>query len=181
MEMYKSNRISLKALNKIPYKLQQEISSVIEDLVFNDKEKKFINENKIKIFKADIDILPFTLYDKEIEYFIKNSINIVYSNISVLDNYNPIEGGETSLYYLRLRFKGKAYYKVGVTLRDVKSRYTKKDLQFIEKIIYEKKLTHANTIEQKILKDYQNSIFPLAILSSGHSEVFDYDVLGLDI
>jgi hypothetical protein len=116
----------------------------------------------------------------QIEYDLLYERMFPTNNSNILERYNPIEGGETTLYYLRLLYRGRKYYKIGVTLRDISSRYTQQDQQYIEKVLYEKKLTHANTIEQKILKDFHNHIFPLAILSSGHSEVFDYDILELD-
>jgi len=104
----------------------------------------------------------------------------IEKSLDVLENFNPVEGGETTLYYLRLLFRGVRYYKIGVTLKSVNERYSPKDFQFIDKVLYEKKLTHANTIEQKIKTKYRSNIFPLAILSSGHSEVFDRDILDLD-
>ena len=106
--------------------------------------------------------------------------NVLETNI-LTKKFNAIEGGETTLYYLKLLFKGKPYYKIGVTLNSVKKRYKVQDFKIIDKILYEKKLTHANKIEKAILKEYNAFLFPLAILSSGHSEVFDSDVLNLDI
>lgn len=100
---------------------------------------------------------------------------------NVFNSFNPIEGGETTLYYLRLVFKGKRYYKIGVTINSVSSRYKTTDFKFIDKILYEKKITHANTIEQQIIKRFKEQAFPLAILSSGQTEMFDVDVLQLDI
>jgi hypothetical protein len=98
----------------------------------------------------------------------------------ILDVFNPVEGGETTLYYLRLVFRDKYYYKVGITFNSVRDRYNNSDFKFIDKILYEKKLTHARTIEQDIISHFKDSIFPLAILSSGESEIFDEDVLRLD-
>lgn len=99
---------------------------------------------------------------------------------TVLDSFNPVEGGETTLYYLRLVFRGKRYYKIGITLHSVAERYTAKDFDIIEKVLYEKKLTFAKTIEQQIIKHFADKVFPLSILSSGDSEIFDEDVLKLD-
>lgn len=99
----------------------------------------------------------------------------------VFKSFDPIEGGETTLYYLRLVFKEKRYYKIGVTLNSVSSRYKTTDFKFIDKILYEKKITHANTIEQQIIKRFKEHAFPLAILSSGQTEMFDVDVLCLDV
>ena len=100
---------------------------------------------------------------------------------NVFSFFNAIEGGETTLYYLRLLYKEKRYYKIGVTLNSVRSRYKTVDFKFIDKILYEKKVTHANTIEQQIIKKFREHAFPLAILSSGQTEVFDYDILQMDV
>jgi hypothetical protein len=147
---------------------------------------KVENDNINTQFYADMDRVN-ELTDRENE--LKSKDNLTSEEVKELESIqieydlhanSYTEGGETTLYYLRLLYRGRKYYKIGVTLRDISSRYTQQDQQYIEKVLYEKKLTHANTIEQKILKDFHNHIFPLAILSSGHSEVFDYDILELD-
>lgn len=127
----------------------------------------------LKIFDAIDDYLIDEYFNDENFY--------IDTDDSVFKSFNPIEGGETTLYYLRLSFRGKRYYKIGVTLGSVKSRYTSKDFETIDKVLYEKQLTHANTIEKQIIKKFQDKVFPLSILSSGQTEIFDEDILKMDI
>ena len=134
-------------------------------------------------FKKDIDNMLKTRHTNLMKKINGTTtlVETAQDESNVLDSFNPIEGGETTLYYLRLVFKGKNYYKIGVTINDVTSRYNFKDFRVIDKILYEKKLTHANTIEKAILKEFNEHIFPLGILSSGATEIFDVDVLKMDI
>ena len=111
----------------------------------------------------------------------KESERVKRERNTVFNSFNPIEGGETTLYYLRLVFKGKKYYKIGITFHSVQDRYKGNDFKIIDKILYEKKLTHAKTIEQQIINYFKEHSFPLAILSSGQTEIFDIDVLKLDV
>lgn len=99
---------------------------------------------------------------------------------ALLENYfNAVEGGETTLYYLKLKNKfGEIRYKIGVTLNDVKTRYKGQEHQFI--ILYEKKLTHANTIEKKILNEFKHLITDECLLGTYGNEIFKEDVLKLD-
>ena len=87
-----------------------------------------------------------------------------------------------TLYYLRVS-GGKAY-KIGITNRSVKDRFRIKDFEKLE-IVHE---THyeigqdAYDAEQLILKKFAHCSYrgePL--LSTGNTEMFDYDVLGLDV
>ncbi len=99
---------------------------------------------------------------------------------SPLTNYfNAKEGGETILYYLKLKNKfGKTRYKVGVTLNNVQKRYSN---QYKYEILYEKKLTHANTIEKNILKEFSHLITDESLLGTNGTEIFNEDILRLDV
>jgi len=141
------------------------------------KREKEIEREQIKNAKEKSKNFEFQKIEEEKQYLI-NQIN---SESQILNAFNLIEGGETTLYYLRLVFKGKRYYKIGITFHNVRERYNKNDFKIIDKILYEKKLTHAKTIEQKIINHFKKYIFPLSILSSGDSEIFDVDILQLDI
>ena len=86
------------------------------------------------------------------------------------------------LYYLRVA-GGKAY-KVGITNRSVKDRFKRKDFENIEII----KETHyeigqdAYEAEQLILKKFAHCAYKgEPLLTTGNTEMFDYDVLGLDV
>lgn len=136
-------------------------------------------KNIMRSLKDDVKFAEIRV--KKAEDNLKRIEEIKQSKCSnILDDFNPEEGGETILYYLRLNFRGRKYYKIGVTLNSVKERYSNKDFEIIEKILYEKRLTFANTIEQQIIKKFKDKIFPLSILSSGESEIFDEDILKLD-
>ncbi len=159
----------------VNHKISKHVQEFISNTLYKDAFNKYIDltdEYVTVLFEKKFDVIDEYIIEK---YSLKNKVN--NSNINF---FNPVEGGETTLYYLRLVFKGKRYYKIGVTINDVKSRYLSKDFNIIEKILYEKKLTHANRIEKKILKIFKDKIFPLNILSSGETEIFDEDVLQMD-
>ena len=95
------------------------------------------------------------------------------------DYFNAVEGGETTLYYLKLNNKfSEVRYKIGVTLQDVKTRYKGINHPFI--VLYEKKLTHANTIEKQILQEFQHLVTDESLLGTTGCEILKEDVLKLD-
>ncbi len=92
--------------------------------------------------------------------------------------FGAIEGGETTLYYLKLKNKFEEIrYKIGVTINNVSQRYPNK---FNYEILYEKKLTHANTIEKEIKKEFFHVITDESLLGTDGSEIFKEDVLKMD-
>lgn len=87
-----------------------------------------------------------------------------------------------TLYYIRIA--GANVYKIGITNNSVNDRFLARDLDNIEiiKEWYYENGEEAYAREQKILqefRDYRYSGDP--ILSSGNSEMFTIDVLGLDV
>ena len=91
--------------------------------------------------------------------------------------YNIEVGGERRLYYLRVEFKGKPYYKIGITKNTVEERY-KSYNNYV--VLYDKIITKAETIENQIKEEFKEDIFPIALLGTMGTEFFDRDVLGLD-
>ena len=88
------------------------------------------------------------------------------------------KGGDRTLYYLSIPFKGKKYYKIGITDSNVKQRYARVKQKYV--ILLEQKYINAKELEQQIIKLYEKDLFPLNLLDGGHTEIFDRDVLGLD-
>jgi len=85
------------------------------------------------------------------------------------------------LYYLSVN-DGYAY-KIGVTNRTVEQRYSNEDLAKIKiiKISYYKKGIDAQRTEQRILKDFNYArLKNEKLLKDGNTELFSFDVLGLD-
>lgn len=87
-----------------------------------------------------------------------------------------------TLYYLSV--DNGTYYKIGITNRSVKERFTLSDMRLINVIKTWDFVSgeDARTKETKILKRYKEFRYVGDdILSSGNSELFNVDVLGLDI
>jgi len=85
------------------------------------------------------------------------------------------------LYYLKIH-KGRAY-KIGITNRSVQDRFLKKDFNHIEvlKTWHYENGEKAYHKEQDILKEFKFSKYQgIELLSSGNTELFNWDVLGLD-
>lgn len=87
------------------------------------------------------------------------------------------------LYYLRVVNNGAVCYKIGITNLTVQKRFTTMDL---ENIVLVKQWEYAigaeaYTAEQEIIKSYKDFKYIGApMLSSGNSELFIHDILGLD-
>jgi hypothetical protein len=96
-----------------------------------------------------------------------------------------IKNRPKKLYYIRLKYDGNYYYKVGITTRDVESRFKSlgaSDHIFIDKVLYFKQLKNAIAIEKRILKTFENHRYrnPYFLRKHGNTEIFDIDVLELD-
>lgn len=171
---------------------KKEIYSKIEDIVYYGKHSE-IQENFEEIIS---DMINFSeeKYYKHIGNYKYDCEEYIRTNLSdniqkkkeylmrespLYDYFEAIEGGETTLYYLKLNNKfGEIRYKVGVTLQTVKARYNGINHPFV--VLYEKKLTHANTIEKQILKEFNYLVTDESLLGTNGSEIFKEDVLRLD-
>ena len=85
------------------------------------------------------------------------------------------------LYYIKVRYKNRQFYKIGVTSNNLQKRYGD-DHSKIEKILFEQRVIGALKAEKEILERFKEHLFPLAIFRDGNgaSEFFDADVLGID-
>lgn len=98
-----------------------------------------------------------------------------------LDGFlNAEEGGETTFYYLKLKNKfGEDRFKIGVTIGSVKKRYGSKYLNQFE-VLYEKKLTHAKSIEKEIKNMFNKHITDESLIGTTGTEIFNIDILEMD-
>ena len=110
-----------------------------------------------------------------------------YLNISrIREKVDLKYGGDTKLYYVKIRHSGKAYYKIGITINSVEERYSSQYRRIsseIEKIIFQVNLLNARELERLIINTYKKYLAnDRQILSAhnGYTEVFISDILGLD-
>jgi len=90
------------------------------------------------------------------------------------------------LYYLKITKENLVYYKIGITTRSVKERFRTEPKSTIIKIIQEIPYTtgkEAKDEESRILQQYSahRQNIPELLVSGGNTELFEFDVLGLDI
>lgn len=88
------------------------------------------------------------------------------------------------LYYIKLIYKNKNYYKIGITSKTVSERFINEKLDIF--ILYEFLFIsgyEAKELEDSILKEFEKYIaINCSILKGGgNTEVFHTDVLGFDI
>jgi len=96
-----------------------------------------------------------------------------------LNEINFVEGGKTTLYYLKTKNqKGEERYKIGITSKNVKKRYSRKDGKY--EILMECKIKRAKGIEKKIKKLNSNLITNEKLLGTKGTEIFSNDILMLD-
>jgi hypothetical protein len=103
-------------------------------------------------------------------------------DINHINNINgAVYNAPTILYYLEITFDNKKYYKIGITSRSVKERYSKTDYKKI-KILKETQFEtgrDAYIEEQKIIKDNSQYLIEenIKVLNSGgNTEVFIKDI-----
>lgn len=145
---------------------------------YDDKDfitKTFIDENGFlnqKEFRNFFNVTSSTLHKRTKE------LQISYKWINGFQKELP-----GILYYLKILHNDKIYYKIGITNRTVKQRFSLEDLS---KITILKETFYLSGLdayheEQKILKDFKGMLtLDKKILSSGNSELFEVDVLKLD-
>ena len=91
------------------------------------------------------------------------------------------ESADFILYYVRFRYNNRAFYKIGVTTTTLQSRFGD-SYRKIDKVLFAERVVGALKVERSVLDGFQEHLFPLGIIkgSSGYTEFFDRDVLGLD-
>jgi len=100
---------------------------------------------------------------------------------SIIATFVKNENADNSLYYFSFIFKDKKYYKLGITSQTLKERYGK-DFKKIEKLFYNEKIDGAIKIEKELKHKFKDDVFPLKYFNEGgHTEIFDKDILELDI
>jgi len=170
---------------------KKEIYSRVERIAYRDK----YSDTKKKFEDIVFEMINFAIkyyelpnnYKSRCEEFTRKTLSdelqkkksFLMKNSPLYNYFEAVDGGETTLYYLKLNNKfGETRYKIGVTLQDVKTRYKGINHPFI--ILYEKKLTHANAIEKKVLQEFSHLITDESLLGTTGSEILKEDVLSLD-
>lgn len=135
----------------------------------------FIKNNpKIRLIKKQI-IKELKIRKKE-----REEKEFALNNSPLYNYFNAIEGGETTFYYLKLKNKfGEIRYKFGITLSSVNEIYSKKHKNDFE-ILYEKKLTHARSIELQIKQEFNHLITDESLIGTNGTEILKEDLLKLD-
>ena len=87
------------------------------------------------------------------------------------------------LYYIRIEKGGKRAYKIGITKQSVRQRFGN-DFHYVT-LLKEKRYTDKKKAlreETRIMKLHSDSLYVgPKLIKSGHTEMFDRDVLGLDL
>jgi hypothetical protein len=128
---------------------------------------------------------------KVIKHLLKNTglnksmlRDIKYSKIVFNPNYTPRREKQL-LYYVSLMHGGKKYYKIGITQRSLRQRYSREyhSAQIKPILMFEMPWSSAANIERAIKTSFfRERVNNRAILVSdgGYSEVYGRDILGLD-
>lgn len=141
--------------------------------------------------KYDYTLVNYTNYNTKVEIIcpIHGSFWQIPSNhiqgkgCTACNSFGFDSSKSATLYYLKITYEEQIVYKIGITNRTVKERFNNSDLEKIQilktwdfplgKDAYDK--------EQRILKLHSEYKYVGApILSSGNTELFTIDVLGLD-
>ena len=90
-----------------------------------------------------------------------------------------------TLYYLKIEYKNRVLYKIGITNRSITERFCVADLNKIT-VLYTKdyvKGAEAYQEEQRILKEFKHFKYtgPAVLESGGNTELFSIDILKKDI
>jgi len=153
------NPISISSLNQEGYREFAKEAQLLKEQGIVIQKKKKLN----KIIKNHKTYQPIKPISKITDDFVKN------------------KNADNRLYYFRFIFKNKKYYKLGITSQTLKERYGS-NYKKIDKVLYDEKIDNAIKIEKDLKKRFSNEIFPLKYFNDGgHTEIFDSDILDLDI
>jgi len=97
-----------------------------------------------------------------------------------VSGFNPEKIGY--VYYIRIDKEGRTFYKVGITNNSVKDRF-RSEFKYINTLyLWQFKNGYdAEKFEREILNDYDYARYKgPEIISSGNTEMFEYDILDLD-
>ena len=121
--------------------------------------------------------------ENEIQYYKelkRDSEKDMRAETSIVSTFIKNKNADNRLYYFRFKFKDKIYYKLGITSQTLKKRYGSEYYK-IDKVLYDEKIDSAIKTEQELKLKYKDDIFPLKYFNdSGHTEIFDRDILDLD-
>jgi hypothetical protein len=98
--------------------------------------------------------------------------------------FDPNKPG--TLYYIKIAKANLSYYKIGITNRTIAARFKDEDKNTVIKVIHQ---THyengadAREEETRLLREFKSyrQNIPELLKSGGNTELFEFDVLGLDI
>lgn len=87
------------------------------------------------------------------------------------------------LYYIKFQYLSSIYYKIGVTNRTIEKRFSRADLKLATVLMEERYELGKGAFdeEQRILRKFSSHRSYCDFISSGNTEVFEIDVLGLDL
>ena len=99
---------------------------------------------------------------------------------NIIEDPYGVDGADSAvLYYIQFMFRDVQYYKIGITSNSTDTRFQHSDRKYLEKVLFEKRVKNAYKIEQQILSDFDSDRFPIKLTSSGYTEMFNKDILGL--
>ena len=131
-------------------------------------EKKYVNRVNQKIEM-----------EQEAEIFLKYNLESACPN-NITSSFVKNPNADNRFYYFRFIFKDRKYYKLGITSRTIQKRYAR-DYNKIDKILFDEKIDSAIKVERELKEKFKDHIFPLKIFNdSGHTEIYDFDILELD-
>lgn len=137
---------------------------------------------EMQLQNIDRDIWHINFHMKSIEHKEKYKTNIE----RLSDRLGLKLGGKTHLYYFRFKWEGRAYYKIGISINGIGSRYTRWDGKGsldIDEIFFDLPVYSAKSMERLILEtfdDYRARNPKLLGEYNGWTEVFTRDVLELE-
>jgi len=143
---------------------------------------KYFNSDGSKKDNISINKLSSNEYMEFIrENHIINQKKIKQHKNRITDTFIKNQNADNRLYYFSFIFKNKKYYKLGITSQTLKKRYGV-DYAKINRILYDEKIDSAMKIEKELKEKYRDDVFPLKFFNdnSGHTEIFDKDILDLD-
>ena len=164
--------------------------------VIMDKKREALRREKENKLKANIEAEGYVLVGKYInskrkiavrcpkghDYTVKSTHFNEGKRCRICNDnggFNPDK--PAILYYLRVC--GGVAYKIGITNRTVAKRFEPSDLEKIEvlRIVKYENGYDARREETTILREFKYAKYKgLSLLSSGNSELFDRDILGVD-
>jgi len=180
-----NNKYYFELKRRIETLLKVEIRKLLIDSFYNYEEWNTLMaiellNDKLYLYKKLITVFKDMIKQKKSQLTLDKEEKQVDKQNKLVHSLIKNQNADNVFYYLKIIYKNTPYYKIGITRHSVVERYssyTNNDYT----ILYEERVDGAIRFEEMLKEKFKKDLFHLALLGTKGTEIFDRDILELDI